>query len=142
MVDKPDIVKKLMEEEKLGTLEGSSQGSHEELEFPEELPKNTKDESAEFFSENFENEELGIELTQHDSSSGDSSVDEKELLFQSTSNLMLYLDKHGRITKINKAGIAFSGFPEDEIIGQSFWKMPGVFSKHNLSQCLNLTLSH
>jgi len=141
-VDKPDIVKKLKEEEKLGMLHGQPQGSYKELEIPEELPEDIFDEGTEFFSEEFENREFDVELAQHDSSSGDLSVYERELLFQSTSDLMLYLDKHGRITKINKAGIAFSGFPEDEIIGQSFWKMPGVFSKHNLSQCLNLTLSH
>jgi len=137
MVDKPDIVKKL-EEEELGKLESSSQGSHEKLEIPEELPKNTSDESTEFFNEEFENGAFNTELTQHDSSSGDSSFDGKELLFQSTSDLMLYLDKHGKISKINKAGIAFSGFSEDEVIGQFFWKLSGVFSKYNLSKYLKV----
>jgi len=37
MVDKPDIVKKLMEEEKLGKFE--SQGTNEKLEVPEKLPE-------------------------------------------------------------------------------------------------------
>ena len=132
MVDKPDIVKKLMEEEKLGKLESSSQDSYEKLEFSEELPKNTSDESTEFFKEEFENMESNVELTQHGSLPEDDSVDGKELLFQSTSDLMLFLDKRGKIAKINKAGIAYSGFSEDEVIGQSFWKLPGVFSKRNI----------
>lgn len=61
-----------------------------------------------------------------------------ELLFQSTSNLMLYLDRYGRIIKINKAGIDFSGFSEDEIIGRVFWKMPGVFTKRNIPKYLKV----
>ncbi len=138
MVGKPDIVKKLREEEKLGTLESSSQGSHEELEFPEELPKNTSDDITEFFKEEFENMESNVELTQHDSLSEDDSVDGKEILFQSASDLMLYLDKRGKIAKINKAGIAYSGFSEDEVIGQFFWKIPGVFSKRNIPKYLKV----
>jgi len=51
---------------------------------------------------------------------------------------MLYLDRHGRITRINRAGLAFSGFSEDEIIGQFFWKMHGVFSKRDISKYLKV----
>ena len=72
------------------------------------------------------------------SQSHDGSVDEKELLFQITNDLMLYLDLRGRITKINRAGIAFSGFSEDEMIGQVFWKIPGVFSKRNIPKYLKV----
>jgi len=72
------------------------------------------------------------------SQSSDGSVDEKELLFQITNDLMLYLDLRGRITKINRAGIAFSGFSEDEMIGQLFWKIPGVFSKRNIPKYLKV----
>jgi len=134
MTDEPDIIKKLKEEEKLGTLHGQPQGSYEELEIPEELPKNTSDESDEFFKEKIENGTFNTELTQH----GSSSVDERELLFQSTSDLMLYLDKHGKIAKINKAGIAFSGFSGEEVIGKHFWKLHGVFSKRNLPTYLTV----
>ena len=66
------------------------------------------------------------------------AADEKELLFQITNDLMLYLDLRGRITKINRAGIAFSGFSKDEIIGQFFWKLPGVFSKSDIPRYLNI----
>lgn len=138
MSEIPDIVKQLREAEKLGKLESSSQGSHEELEIPKDLLEDMSDENVEGFKENVENREFNIEQMQHSSSSGDSSVDEKELLFQSTSDLMVYIDKHGKIAKINRAGIAFSGFSEDEVIGQSFWKMPGVFSKHNIPKYLKV----
>ena len=39
MVDEPEIIKKLKEEEKLGKLGNSLQVSHEGLEVPEELPE-------------------------------------------------------------------------------------------------------
>lgn len=64
--------------------------------------------------------------------------DNSELLFQGTTNLMLYLDVKGRIIKINKAGIDFSGFSEEEITGKKFWKLPGVFSISNLSAYLRV----
>ena len=52
MVDKPDIVKKLREEEKLGKLESSSQNSHEDLEFLDDFPeKSFEDTDAETCSQ-------------------------------------------------------------------------------------------
>ena len=56
----------------------------------------------------------------------------KELFFQTTSDLMLFLDTFGRITRINKAGRDFSGFKDEEVIGKLFWTVPGVFSKKNI----------
>lgn len=61
-----------------------------------------------------------------------------ELLFQGTSDLMLYLNIFGRIVRINKAGLSFSGFSEEEIIGKLFWKVPGVFSKRNIPKFLKI----
>ncbi len=66
------------------------------------------------------------------------SEDVKELLFQGSSDLMLYLDTFGRILKINKAGLAFSGFSEEEVIGKIFWKIPGVFLKRNVPKYLKV----
>jgi PAS domain S-box-containing protein len=62
----------------------------------------------------------------------------KELFFQTTSDLMLFLDTLGRITRINNAGRIFSGFDEKEIIGKLFWTMPGVFSKKNIPKYLSV----
>ncbi|MCK4348815.1 MAG: PAS domain S-box protein [Thermoplasmatales archaeon] len=66
------------------------------------------------------------------------SEDVKELLFQGSSDLMLYLDTFGRILRINKAGLAFSGFSEEEVIGKMFWKLPGVFLKRNVPKYLKV----
>ncbi|MBN2065858.1 MAG: PAS domain S-box protein [Candidatus Thermoplasmatota archaeon] len=77
----------------------------------------------------------GSEDIQFDNSITEHNPDRiSELIFQSTTDLMLYLDRSGRIIKINNAGIAFSGFNVSDIIGKRFWKMPGVFSRHNLSK--------
>ncbi|MFO8077850.1 MAG: PAS domain S-box protein, partial [Thermoplasmatota archaeon] len=66
------------------------------------------------------------------------STDALQLIFQATNDLVLFLDKTGKITKINNAGIAFSGFTEKEIIGKHFWKIPGVFSKKNVANYLKV----
>jgi len=133
MVDKPDIVKRLREEEKLGRFHSQSQSTYGELGFPEEIVEELQDESA-FVGEN----DTEVESTQYGDLVSNESVDEKELLFQGTSNLMLYLDKHGKITKINRAGLAFSGFTEGEVIGKRFWKLPGVLSRRNVPKFLNV----
>jgi PAS domain-containing protein len=70
------------------------------------------------------------------SQSSNGSVDEKELIFQSSNDLMMYIDKFGKLLKINKAGLAFSGFSEKEVIGKMFWKLPGVLSTRNALKTL------
>jgi PAS domain S-box-containing protein len=60
------------------------------------------------------------------------------LFFQGTSDLMMFLDPLGRIIEINPAGLNFSGFSKEEIIGKLFWKLPGVFSKKNLPKYLKV----
>lgn len=52
-----------------------------------------------------------------------------DLVFNNTSDLMMCLDKSGKIININKAGLKFSGFKEGEVIGKTFWTLPGVFQK-------------
>ncbi len=113
MTDESEIIKEMREEEKLGRLHGQSQGTYEELEFPEELPKNTSDESAEFFSKDFENREYDVELAQHSSLSEDMLADEKELLFHGSSDIMLYFDTFGRVIKANKTAVVLSGYFEE-----------------------------
>ena len=138
MVDKPDIVKKLLEEEKLRRLHGQSQGAHEELEIPKDLLEDMSDGNVDGFKENVENREFNIEPTQYISLSGDSSVDEKELLFHGSSDMMLYFDTFGRVIKANKTAVVLSGYLEEEFIGKSFLKMSGSFTKQNLKTYLRI----
>jgi len=50
------------------------------------------------------------------------------LLYHNSQDLVLILDTLGRIVSINKAGLDFSNFKREEVIGHPFWKLPGVFS--------------
>jgi PAS domain S-box-containing protein len=49
---------------------------------------------------------------------------------------MLYLDRLGRIIKINRTGVAVFGFSVEKIVGKVFWDLPGVFSQNNTSRFL------
>jgi len=138
MTGDPKIIKELREAEKLGRLYGQSQSSHIGLEVSEELMEDISDGHTKVFNKGGKDREFDIKSTQHSGLSRDELVDEKELLFQGSSDLMLYLDRHGRITRINRAGLAFSGFSEDEVIGQFFWKMHGVFSKRDIFKYLKV----
>ena len=60
-----------------------------------------------------------------------------ELVFQNSSDLMMYINKLGKIIKINEAGLKFSGFKKKEVIGKFFWQLPGVF-KSNIKQFIKV----
>jgi PAS domain S-box-containing protein len=71
--------------------------------------------------------------------SGNKEIHEiQELMFHAPSDLQLYLNPQGKIIKINKAGIIYSGFKEEEIIGKIFWKLPGILSKKNIHDYLQV----
>ena len=137
MVDEPEIVKELRDEERLGKLQGQSQSSFGELEMSEEVLEDMSDESISVMND-AENEEFVLESTRCDNFASDESLDEKELLFQGTTDLMLYLDRFGRIVKINKAGLAFSGFAKEEVVGKMFWKVSGAFSKRDIPKYIRV----
>ena len=86
MVDKPDIVKKLREEEKLGKFEGSSQGSHEELEVFENHPEISFEDMSD------ETVDIGEEkkITNHNDTKAvfQISKDKYRLIAESTSDLI------------------------------------------------------
>jgi PAS domain S-box-containing protein len=66
------------------------------------------------------------------------TIDVDELLFQNTSDFIVFVDKTGRFIKVNNAARYFSGFSEEELIGKRFWKLPGVFSKKNFPAFLTV----
>ena len=61
-----------------------------------------------------------------------------KLMYNNISDLVLFLDTFGRIVHINKAGINFSGFTEEEVLGKFFLTLPGVFSKKHLKDYLTV----
>lgn len=131
MEDPLDIIDELRKEDQLGKLKHSKNRAFEQCEtLPEECPDNSDGTSMIF-------EDLDVSQVCNDGVNQDEdflknkSVDVNELLFQNSSDILFFVDKVGRFTKVNKASIHFSGFSEDELIGKRFWKLPGVFSKNN-----------
>lgn len=61
-----------------------------------------------------------------------------EIIYNNVSDLILFLDTLGRIAHINKAGVDFSGFTEEEILGKFFLTIPGVFSKDYVKDYLRV----
>ena len=59
-------------------------------------------------------DELKIENDCHNFIS-DNSEYYHELVFQNSSDLMMYINKLGRIIMINEAGLKFSGFKKNEV---------------------------
>ena len=80
--------------------------------------------------------EFYSESTQNSDSPSDGTVDEKELLFHGSSDIMFYFDKFGRVIKANKTAVVLSGYLDEEFIGKPFWKMSGPFTKQNLKTYL------
>jgi len=122
-----NIIQNLKEKEKQEEQTSQSDDSHGELEISEFL--STIDKKTDYTIESSQDTDDVLE---------NDSTNEKELLFQSSSKLMMYLDTRGRIAKINNAGITFSGFSKEDIIGKRFWMMPGVFTKKNIPQYLQV----
>ncbi len=137
MREDPDIAKILREEERLGILTSQSQGAYGRLSTLGEVLEDMPDESITIM-EDAEKDDFYEEPIQKGDLPSNGSVDEKELIFQSSNDLMMYIDKFGKLLKINKAGLAFSGFSEEELIGKMFWKIPGMFSKWDVPKYLNV----
>ena len=134
-----NMIEWFADKERCGVLVSDVNSSHTELEFPEKTSETAVDkDNIDMPEEDFDHTEPSLESLQDSDFLEDDSVNEQELLFQGTSDLILYLDKFGRITKINRAGLSFSGFSEGEIIGKSFWRIPGVFSRKNVSSFLKV----
>jgi len=119
MVDKPDIVKKLREEEKLGKLDSSSQGSHKELEIPEENVKDVFDE----FIHSGEDDDIGRR--------GKDSVgyenNGRNVAEQRLASLMKYaddsiylLDRDCRYILVNNELLLRLNLPEEKVLGKTF----------------------
>jgi PAS domain S-box-containing protein len=126
MKEEPEIIKQLREEEKIGLVGFSS-------ELEQILPGEANKDMQEEIYSSMDNSE-GIELKDDGSQDFlDNAEDYMNLILNEVSDLVLFLDLKGKIIDINKAGLKFSGFQREEIIGRYFWRIPGVFSKKNIS---------
>jgi len=141
MVDKPDIVKRLMEEEKLGKLEGSSQGSHEELEVPEELPEISFEDMSD------ETVNIGEEkkFTNHnDTETGfQASEDTYHLIAENTSDLisMTTFKMNPTYIYVNPSYKRILGYEPEDMIGKPTWDFMHPDDKKNLTPLIKKYLS-
>ncbi|MEA3458166.1 MAG: PAS domain S-box protein, partial [Candidatus Thermoplasmatota archaeon] len=136
MADKPDIVKKLMEEERLGTLESGLQGFHEELEPPAELPNESFEDVSEgnvdFVGDDAEKKERIGYTTDHEQTPWGLQDNEMyRAIFENISDGIVYVDKHGKILNANNGSFDIFGYKPEEIIGKNFSKL-GWFGTKDL----------
>ncbi|MCE7748709.1 MAG: PAS domain-containing protein, partial [Candidatus Heimdallarchaeota archaeon] len=122
MVDKPDIVKKLMEEEKLGKLESSSQVSHEELEIPEENVKGVFDE----FIHSGEDDDAGRrrkDSVGYENNGRDVAEQRLESLMKYADDSIYLLDRDCRYILVSNELLLRLNLPEEKVLGKTFGEL-------------------
>lgn len=142
MVDKPDIVKKLMEEEKLGMLNSRLQVFHEELEVSKELPEESFEDVSEgtvdFVEYDAEKKERISDTTDYEQTAGELQDNEMyRTIFENVNDEIIYVDKHGKILYVNKRSYDIFGYKPEEIIGKNFIKL-GWFGVKDLPKMFRL----
>ena len=128
----PDIVKQLREEEKVGLFNFNSNSELEQI-MPGEANESMQEEIYSSMDESFDdksNKDL--------SESFDLIEEDINLILNEISDMVMYIDNKGRIIKINNAGLGFSGFKKEEVIGKYFWTLPGVLSKKNIPKYMKV----
>lgn len=116
----PEIVKQLMEAEKLGLLKCNNQTPSLILEKPEAVTNKTDIE----YKENIEFEKLEDDSLTPDygSTKSLSSSDNYE-------HIIFYLDIDGRIIKINQTGLSYSNLREESVLNKFIWDVPELLGK-------------
>ena len=142
MVDKPDIVKKLMEEEKLGKLESSSQDSHEDLEFLDDFPEksfeDTSDEVVDICEEkkftNHNDAETGSQI---------SSENRYRLIAENTSDLISITTFSLKPVYIyvSPSNTRLLGYEPEELIGKNGFDFIHPDDRKNLTPLIKKYLS-
>jgi len=126
MSDESDIVRTLRIEEKLEKLNCNVQSNISDRHKFEGPPaENVSDESICFIDENDESPD--------DISAVEEIKDIEQSSFRSIKGILLFLDKSGRVIKVNDGAMAFSGLSEKEMIGKLFWGLHGAFNALNAS---------
>jgi len=138
-VDKPDIVKKLMEEEKLGKLE--SHGIKEGLEVPEELPEESFEDVPD---ETVGSVDKVIEVVRDITERKKTEEELKETknhfqtLFNSMVDPVVILDSKGKFLEVTDKVKEITGFEKDDLIGKNFLKIKLLTRKSKAISIKNL----
>lgn len=133
MIEESDIVKILRAEENnrltsnmhsifkdQKTIEEESSVENNKIDFPEDYNTSVDDCEGRNNEQMFSNDDIA------------------DLLFESTTNMMVYLSRTGKVLKVNQATLSFSGFTKKELEGRSFWKIPGAFKKKDVPKYLKI----
>lgn len=139
MKDEPDIVKELKEEEKLGGLQNKVQNAYEKLELVEEpMQEDIPDKSIGFVEDNVESKVEKDDISCEDSQNKfQSSMDRYRLVFDNVNDVIIYLDRHGKILEVNKRVEDILGRKPEELIGKNFTRT-GFFGVKELPKMLKL----
>ena len=128
MTDKPEIIKELMEDEKLGRLYGQLQDSNGKLVTSEETVGSSSDELSCISKDENQENSYGLDLTEGG----------YRFFFKNMNDALILLDKFGKIIDINKRGIEIFGGSKDELIGKNFSKIDIFSSKDTPSPLKNI----
>ena len=135
MVDKPDIVKKLREEEKLGKLESSSQDSHEELEIPEENVKDVFDE----FIHSVEDDDVVRRKDPAGYENNGEDVAEQRLasLMKYADDSIYLLDRDCRYILVSNELLSRLNLPEEKVLGKTFGELHSPEETQEFTEKIN-----
>ncbi len=127
MKDEPDIVKELMEAERLGMLQSKVQSTYEKLQVLEEQPEDVPDEMSGVCERDVEKK------TRNDNTDygmAEETLRESEEkfrgIFERANDAIILLDKSGRILDVNRKGAVLFGGSKKELVGKHFTKV-GIF---------------
>ncbi|MBN2602553.1 MAG: PAS domain-containing sensor histidine kinase [Candidatus Thermoplasmatota archaeon] len=133
MKNEPDIVKELRKQENIEKLRSASQN----VLFLEN--DDVKKQQMHAYSNDerkiAENKEITCCSTQL---STEVSKEIHELIFQSTNDIIAFLDLRGCIIKINNAVVNFCGYCKEDIVGKYFWKIPDLIPEKFYSMALKV----
>jgi PAS domain S-box-containing protein len=122
MTNEPDIIKKLRQAEKLGTLHGQPQGSYEELESPDEPSENVADEIISFADDAVEKREAMEDGTIYKGTENELSWtnDKYRLIIENTSDLIALttLKFNTTFTYVSPSYKKVLGYDPEDLIGK------------------------
>ncbi|MEM4257959.1 MAG: PAS domain S-box protein [Candidatus Thermoplasmatota archaeon] len=134
----PDIVRELRLQEQMQALHNSMQTNS----FLEHKEHNGEQDTYHLFSEieHIIHDTSQYQIAhEHDSDTPASRLTNIEkLLYEITSDLMVYLDARGRVIMVNPAARTYSGFSDREVVGQPFWRIPGLLHGNLLLLALRI----
>jgi PAS domain S-box-containing protein len=136
--DEPDIVKELKRIERLGILKGQSTNTIEDFDSSENGFDEIPDQTTVFFEDSDESQKLVNDNTcEIIEKNIKETVDRYQFIFNNVNDLIIYLDKHGKIIDVNKRSLDIFGLKPNEMVGKKISEI-GLFGEKELSNKLRI----